>query len=85
MKSPLPADLERLMELVVTRHVWGRNLDAEQMQEHLRLSLDEGRRHLVTVRRAADGQLGIEFDLDLGDVRRAFAEASKSVPSNRPS
>jgi hypothetical protein len=34
--TPLPADLKRLMELVVTRHVWGRNLNAEQMQRSLR-------------------------------------------------
>jgi hypothetical protein len=81
----LPVDLERLMELVVTRLVWGRGLSAEQMQEKLASALDEGRRHLVTVRAAEDGRLGIEFAPELGDVGRAFVEASKSAPSNRPS
>ncbi|MCK1611048.1 MULTISPECIES: hypothetical protein [unclassified Bradyrhizobium] len=81
----LPADLERLMELVVTRHVWGRKLAAEQMQETLASALDEGRRHLVTVREEEDGRLGIEFDPELGDVGRAFVEASKALPLSRPS
>lgn len=83
--KPLPADLERLMELVVTRHVWGSKLDAEQMQETLASALDVGRRHLVTVREEEDGRLGIEFDPELGDVGRAFVEASKGAPTNRPS
>lgn len=81
----LPVDLERLMELVVTRHVWGRDLTAEQMQETLASALDEDRRHLVKVCTAEDGRLGIEFAPELGDVGRAFVEASKSAPSNRPS
>jgi hypothetical protein len=41
--KPLRDDLNRLMELVVTRHVWGRDLAAEQMQEKLASVLDEGR------------------------------------------
>lgn len=81
----LPSDLERLMDLVVTRHVWGRNLSAEQMQATLASALDEGRRHLVKVRAEEDGRMGIEFDPELGDVGRAFVEASKRVPGNRPS
>lgn len=85
LNVPLPADLKRLMDLVVTRHVWGRNLNAEQMQEKLASALDEGRRHLVTVHEQEDGRLGIEFAPELGDVGRAFTEASKSAPSNRPS
>jgi len=83
--KPVPADLEHLMELVVTRHVWARGLNAEQMREQLASVLDEGRRHLVTVREEAGGRLGIEFDPELGDVGRAFVEASKGAPNNRPS
>jgi hypothetical protein len=83
--KPLRADLNRLMELVVTRHVWGRDLAAEQMQEKLASALDEGRRHLVTVRKGENGRLEIEFKPELGDVGRAFIEASKSAPNNRPS
>ncbi len=79
------ADLERLMELVVTRHVWGRGLDAEQMREKLASALDEGRRHLVNVREGQGGRLEIEFSPELGDVGRAFVDASKGVPTNRPS
>lgn len=44
--------------------------------------LDEGRRHLVTVRKAESGRLEIDFKPELG---RAFIEASKGVPDNRPS
>lgn len=84
-QEPLPADLKALTELVVTRHVWGRQLSAEQMQEKLASALDEGRRHLVTVRRAERGRLEIGFSPELGDVGRAFVEASKTAPSNRPS
>jgi hypothetical protein len=76
------ADLVRLMELVVTRHVWGRGLTAEQMQEQLGSVLDDGRRHLVTVSVAKSGRLEIEFSPELGDVGRAFAEASKLAPHN---
>lgn len=50
------------MELVVTRHVWGRDLAAEQMQEKLASVLDEGRRRLVAVRKSKNGRLEIEFD-----------------------
>lgn len=82
---PLRDDLNRLMELVVTRHVWGRDLAAEQMQEKLASVLDEGRRHLVAVRRRKNGRLEIEFAPELGDVGRAFIEASKAAPNNRPS
>lgn len=82
---PLPEDLKRLMELVVTRHIWGDQLDAGQMQEQLASVLDEGRRHLVTVRPSKSGRLEIEFKPELGDVGRAFLEASKGAPSNRPS
>jgi hypothetical protein len=81
----VPGDLERLMELVVTRHVWGRSLSAEQMQETLASALDESRRHLVTVRKAKSGRLEIEFSPELGDVGRAFIEASTSAPTTRPS
>lgn len=81
----LPADLKRLMELVVTRHIWGNQLSAEQMQEQLASALDEGRRHLVNVRKAESGRLEIEFNPELGDVGRAFIEASESAPNNRPS
>lgn len=77
-------DLARLMELVVTRHIWGRGLAAEQMQETLASALDEGRRHMVTVRRGQGGQLEIEFAPELGDVGQAFVEASKRAPGNRP-
>jgi hypothetical protein len=79
------SDLARLMELVVTRHVWGRGLEAEQMQETLPSALDEGRRHMVTVRRGQSGQLEIEFAPELGDVGRAFIEASEAAPDHRPS
>ncbi|OAF14127.1 hypothetical protein AXW67_00590 [Bradyrhizobium neotropicale] len=81
----MPADLERLMGLVVTRHVWGRGLDTEQMQEKLAAALDEGRRHLVTVRKGKNGRIDIEFNPELGDVGRAFDEASKAAPNNLPS
>jgi len=81
----LPADLKRLIKLVVTRHVWGRQLSAEQMQEKLASALDEGRRRLVTVRKAKSGRLEIEFSPELRDVGRAFTEASKGAPNNRPS
>jgi hypothetical protein len=80
----LPEDLKRLMQLVVTRHVWGRDLSAVQMQEKLAAALDDGRRHLVTVRKEDDGRLGVEFAPELGDVGRAFSEASKAAPGNRP-
>jgi len=83
--KPLRDDLNRLMELVVTRHVWGRDLAAEQMQEKLASVLDEGRRHLVAVREGKNGRLDIEFNPELGDVGRAFIEASKVAPNNRPS
>lgn len=73
------------MELVVTRHVWGRGLTAEQMQETLASALDEGRRHLVSVCEAESGRLEIEFKAELGDVGRAFVEASATAPTNRPS
>ncbi|MDA9399704.1 hypothetical protein ACM42_23595 [Bradyrhizobium sp. CCBAU 25338] len=73
------------MELVVTRHIWGRGLTAEQMQDTLASALDEGRRHLVRVRKGPDEQMEIEFKAELGDVGRAFVEASKSAPDNRPS
>ncbi|WP_407194300.1 hypothetical protein [Bradyrhizobium sp. STM 3566] len=55
------------------------------MQETLASALDEGRRHLVTVRKAQGGRLEIEFNPELGDVGRAFAEAAKGAPNNRPS
>lgn len=61
-------DLARLMELVVTRHVWGRDLTAEQMQAKLASALDEGGRHMVAVRRGQSGQFEIEFAPELGDV-----------------
>ncbi|MEY9184556.1 hypothetical protein [Bradyrhizobium sp. USDA 313] len=78
-----PDDLKRLMDLVVTCHVWGRQLNAEQMREKLASALDEGRRHyLVAVRKGENGRLEIEFDPELGDVGRAFAEASKDAPNN---
>ena len=80
----LPSDLRRLMELVVTRHVWGRGLSAEQMQAKLASTLDEGRRHLVTVRSGTAGRFEVEFNPELGDVGRAFAEASKGAPRSRP-
>lgn len=54
------------LELVVTRHVWGGNLSAEQMQETLAATLDAGRRHQVTVRRAKSGRLELEFNPKLG-------------------
>jgi hypothetical protein len=73
-----------LMDLVVTRHVWGRNLRAEQMQKKLASALDDGRRHLVTVCLQEDGRLGIEFAPELGGVKRAFVEALKGAPNNRP-
>lgn len=73
-------DLARLIELVVTRHVWGRDLTEEQMQDTLASALDEGRRHLIKVRAVEDGRLAIEFAPELGDVGRAFIEASKSAP-----
>ena len=79
------ADLDRLMELVVTRHVWGRGLDAEQIREKLASVLDEGRRHLVSVRKGQGGRLEIEFSPELGDVGQAFVEAAKNVPTSRPS
>jgi NADH dehydrogenase FAD-containing subunit len=82
----MSTDLDRLMQLVVTRHIWGKGLSAEQMQERLSSVLDEGRRHLVTVRKAGGGRLGIEFAAGLGDVERAFKEAAKSSPpSDLPS
>lgn len=76
----LPADLTRLMELVVTRHVWGRGLSGERVQAKLASALDEGRRHLVSVQAGKDGNLNIEFSPELGDVGRAFTEASKTAP-----
>lgn len=79
------SDLARLMELVVTRHIWGRGLTAEQMQETLASALDQGRRHLVNVREGQGGRLEIEFASELGDVGQAFADAAKGVPTNRPS
>jgi hypothetical protein len=81
--TPLPTDLKRLMDLVVTRHVWGRNLSAEQMQEKLASALDVDRRHLVTVRKGEGGLLDIQFAPELGDVERAFVEASKGTPNRR--
>lgn len=77
-------DLDRLMELVVTRHLWGRGLSAEQMQQKLAAVLDEGRRHFVQVREGKGGRLDIEFSPELGDVASAFVEASKGAPGNRP-
>jgi hypothetical protein len=71
------------MELVVTRHVWGRGLAADRMQEKLASALDEGRRHLVTVREGKNGRP--EFSPELGEVGRAFNDASKAAPNNRPS
>lgn len=50
------------------------------MQERLASVLGAGRRHLVTVRKASDGQLGIEFHAGLGDVEQAFKDAAKSAP-----
>lgn len=79
--SEVPADLARLMQLVVTRHVWGRGLTAEQMREKLASALDEGRTDLVSVRTLPSGRLEVEFDTKLGDVGRAFEEASKATPS----
>jgi hypothetical protein len=55
------------------------------MQEKLASALDDGRRHLVSVRQGQAGRLEIEFKPELGDVGRAFVEASKHVPNNRPS
>ncbi|WP_375049764.1 hypothetical protein [Bradyrhizobium sp. 8-10B] len=72
------------MELVVTRHVWGRGLSAEQMQAKLASVLDEGRRHLVHVRSGKNGRLEVEFDGQLGDIGRAFNEAAKTAPNNIP-
>lgn len=83
--EPIPSDLDRLMKLVVTRHVWGRGLSAEQMQARLAAALDENRRHLVAVRIGKAGRLEIEFSPQLGDLGRAFAEASRGAPANRPS
>lgn len=79
--SEVPDDLARLMQLVVTRHVWGKGLTAEQMREKLASALDEGRTDLVSVRTLVSGRLEVEFDAKLGDVGRAFEEASKSVSS----
>jgi hypothetical protein len=62
-----------------------KSLSAPQMQQELSSALDEGRRHLVTVHQEKDGRLGIEFDPELGDVERAFTEASEGTPTNRPS
>ena len=73
----LPPDLERLIELVVTRHVWGRGLTAKQMQVKLASALDDHRRHLVIVRDGKNGRLEIEFGPELGDVARAFSEAGQ--------
>ncbi|CCD97765.1 hypothetical protein BRAS3809_1320005 [Bradyrhizobium sp. STM 3809] len=81
----LPSDLKRLMELVVTRHVWGRGLSAEQLQAGLRAALDGGRKHLVAVRVGENGRPEIEFDPELGDVGRAFTEAAARAPRNFPS
>jgi hypothetical protein len=61
------------------------NLNAEQMQEKLASALHDGRRHLVTVRKGERGRLDIQFAPELGDVERAFVEAWKSAPNNRPS
>ncbi|NOJ46046.1 hypothetical protein [Bradyrhizobium archetypum] len=83
--KPIRDDPNRLMELVVTRHVWGWGLSPEQMQEKLAAALDEDRRHLVAVRRKEDGRLAVEFSPELGDVGRAFIEASKAAPTNLPS
>ncbi|WP_161491282.1 hypothetical protein [Bradyrhizobium neotropicale] len=55
------------------------------MQEKLAAALDEGRRHLVTVRKGKNGRIDIEFNPELGDVGRAFDEASKAAPNNLPS
>jgi hypothetical protein len=85
MANRTDSDLARLMELVVTRHVWGRELTAEQMQEQLASALDEGRRHLVTVRKGKSGRFEIGFKPELGNVGRAFIEAAKGAPTNRPS
>lgn len=78
-QDEVPADLARLMQLVVTRHVWGKGLTAEQMQERLAFALDEGRTRLVSVRTLVSGRLEVEFDARLGDVGRAFKEASKAT------
>ncbi|MHC2521681.1 hypothetical protein [Bradyrhizobium diazoefficiens] len=77
--SGVPDDLARLMQLVVTRHVWGKGLTAEQMREKLASALDDGRTHLVSVRTLVSGRLEVEFDAKLGDVGRAFEEASKAA------
>ena len=60
-------------------------LIGEQMQAQLASALDEGRRHLVSVRERPNGQLEIEFAPELGEVGGAFVEASKRAPNNRPS
>ncbi|MGY4467649.1 hypothetical protein ACVWWK_003358 [Bradyrhizobium sp. LB9.1b] len=75
----VPADLARLMQLVVTRHVWGKGLTAEQMRDRLASALDKDRAHLVSVRTLVSGRLEVEFDAQLGDVGRAFEEASKAA------
>lgn len=80
----MSADLDRLMELVVTRHLWGLGLNAAQMQARLSSALDEGRRHLVRVRQGNNGRLEIEFDGQLGDIGHAFSQAAKTAPNNRP-
>ena len=75
----MPSDLKTLMELVVTRNVWGRDLSVGQMEAKLASVLDEGRRHLVTVCEQHDGELSIEFAPELGDVGRAFAEGLRAA------
>ena len=77
----MPSDLKALMELVLTRNVWGRGLSVSQMETKLASVLDEGRRHLVTVCERCDGELSIEFAPELGDVGRAFAEALRAAPA----
>lgn len=79
----MSSDLDRLMQLVVTRHEWGKGLNAKQMQDRLSSALDEGRRHLIKVRTARNGRLGIEFDPALGDVEGAFNRASDTERQNR--
>ena len=54
------------------------------MQAKLASALDAGRRHLVTVRKGEVGRLDVEFAPELGDVKRAFVEASRGGPNNRP-
>lgn len=69
--SEVPADLARLMQLVVTRHAWGKGLTAEQMQEKLASVLDDGRTHLVSVRTLVN--------LELFKIGRAYFTTRRHV------